>query len=109
VLSCAQASDGIWDLWEYEEVFEGIASAPTPAGQGTETAMAFFTKSVSRGAEMFDDAADNMTGMVVYLNPRGIKVLDGAAGGAKAGAAKGGGAKGGGRAQEDNDPSRFSV
>lgn len=34
-------------------------------------AEAFFRRSVSRGAEMFGDTADNMTGIVVYLNTKG--------------------------------------
>ena len=105
-LTLILASDGIWDLWEYEDVFQSISSPPDARGQPTEKAMAFFQRSVKRGAEMFDDTADNMTGMVVYLNSRGTNLVETpirrAMGGGKAdGAAK--------KAEEDMDPSRFSV
>ena len=75
-LTLILASDGIWDLWEYEDVFQGITSPPAGKLQSTETAMAFFQKSVHQGTEMFDNTADNMTGMVVYLNPKGVKLAD---------------------------------
>ena len=71
-LTLILCSDGIWDLWEYEDVFQGIASPPTADGQSIDAAKAFFDKSVDRGAEMFEDTADNMTGIVVYLNPKGV-------------------------------------
>ena len=61
-LTLILASDGIWDLWEYEDVFQAISAPPTAAGQSTDRAKAFFEKSVTRGAEMFEDTADNMTG-----------------------------------------------
>ena len=104
-------SQGVWDLWEYEDVFQSIIHPPVDAMQGTDVAMSFFTRCVQRGAEMFEDTADNMTGMVVYLNPKGTKMLEASAG-AKGGAPKDGGyktpsaksGKGGG-----DDPSRFSV
>ena len=31
---------------------------------------------MQRGTEMFEDTADNMTGIVVYLNPAGVKKKD---------------------------------
>ena len=60
-LTLVLASDGIWDLWEYEDVFQSISDPPEAAGQSTARAMGFFSRSVTRGAEMFDDTADNMT------------------------------------------------
>ena len=51
-------------------------SPPAPKGQELEVAHTFFQKSVERGAEMFDDTADNMTGIVVYLNPKGTKAIE---------------------------------
>ena len=95
------ASDGIWDLWEYEDVFQGISSPPDPKiGQSTDKAMAFFSKSVTQGAEMFEDTADNMTGMVVYLNPKGTKEAP-SVGGAKSGKPA--------TPKPSEDSSRFSV
>jgi serine/threonine protein phosphatase PrpC len=72
-LTLVLASDGIWDLWEYEEVFQGIACPPRNGVQGVDDAQAFLESCVTRGTEMFDETADNMTGMVVYLNPVGTK------------------------------------
>ena len=54
------ASDGIWDLWETEDVFRMIGSAPAQAAT-------FFEASVERGSELFGSSADNMTGITVYL------------------------------------------
>jgi len=75
-LTLILASDGVWDLWEYEDVFQSISCPPAPKGQELEVAHTFFQKSVERGAEMFDDTADNMTGIVVYLNPKGTKAIE---------------------------------
>lgn len=58
----------------YEDVFHSIACPPDKSNiQSTDVASTFFTRSVARGAEMFDDTADNMTGIVVYLNPAGVR------------------------------------
>lgn len=69
-LTLVVCSDGVWDLWEYDEVFQGVVAPPKPGGkQGTQVALDFLSKtSVARGAEMFDSTADNMTGVVVYLS-----------------------------------------
>lgn len=72
-LTLILCSDGIWDLWEYEDVFQAISSPPKAGLQSTELAKKFFEGSITRGGEMFEDTADNMTGLVVYLNPKGIK------------------------------------
>ena len=64
--------------------------------------MAFFNRCVTRGAEMFDDTADNMTGMVVYINPKGIKKVDAPAGLPSKSPARQ-------KDAESGDPSRFSV
>ena len=41
----------MWDLWEYEDVFQGIVNPPSGGKQSTHVAKAFFNKSVERGAE----------------------------------------------------------
>lgn len=58
-------------------------------------------KSVARGEEMFEDTADNMTGVVVYLNTKGTKTLNAPSPRATPARSK--------PAEEDNDPGRFSV
>ena len=75
-----------------------ITSPPTSGSQDTSTAVAFFDKSVKRGAEMFEDTADNMTGMVVYFNPKGTKTVEAPKTAKKSPAPP-----------RDDDPSRFSV
>ena len=47
---------------------------------------------------MFDNTADNMTGMVVYLNPKGTKAIETPSA-----------PKTKPKTEGDNDPSRFSV
>ena len=37
-LTLVLCSDGVWDLWEYEEVFQGIVQAPEGGKQRTDTA-----------------------------------------------------------------------
>ena len=64
-------------LRRYEDVFQSIVAPPAGGKQSTDVAKAFFNRSVTRGTEIFDDTADNMTGMVVYLNPRGTKLEGG--------------------------------
>ena len=71
-LTLILCSDGVWDLWEYEQVFEAIVSPPERSVQSTDKAKAFFERCIVQGTEMFEDTADNMTGVVVYLNPKGI-------------------------------------
>jgi len=71
-LTLILCSDGVWDLWEYEDVFQAISSPPQRGTQSLAAAKKFFEGSVTRGAEMFEDTADNMTGLVVYLNPKGV-------------------------------------
>ena len=74
-LTLIMCSDGIWDLWEYDEVFQAILSPPERNVQSIEAARLFFDKSVTQGAELFEDTADNMTGIVIYLNPEGVDVI----------------------------------
>ena len=61
-LTLIMASDGLWDLFETEEVFDGIV-APPPQGepQSTETAAAFFERSLDAGDEIFGEHTDNIT------------------------------------------------
>lgn len=59
-----------WDLYETEEVFDGVVD-PLPSGgvQSTRRAAAFFEHSLGQGDELFGEHTDNITQMVVYLNP----------------------------------------
>lgn len=71
-LTLILASDGIWDLWEYEDVFKSVAYPPEGGEQQSlDAAQTFFARSVSRGEQMFDEKADNMTAVVVYFRPDG--------------------------------------
>ena len=79
-LTLVLCSDGIWDLYEDQDVFDAITCPPDALGQTTATARSFFDASVKRGAEIFGSSADNMTGIVVYLNPAGTKGRSGMAG-----------------------------
>ena len=69
-ISLLIASDGIWDLWESEEAFAAIVQprvAASSAQQLQSRANAFFEESLRRGHEMFGEAADNLTAIVVHL------------------------------------------
>ena len=72
-LTLILASDGVWDLYEDRDVFKAIVCPPDAKGQTTERAREFFKSSVELGADIFGSAADNMTGIVVYLNPEGTR------------------------------------
>ena len=61
------ASDGVWDLWEYDEAFDAIMRAPGAPDDADGAARTFFRDSLARGVETFEDTADNMTAIVVYL------------------------------------------
>lgn len=69
-LTLAIASDGLWDLYETEEVFDGVVDPSAPDGvQSTRRAAAFFEHSLGQGDELFGEHTDNITLVVVYLNP----------------------------------------
>ncbi|KAL1514567.1 hypothetical protein AB1Y20_003661 [Prymnesium parvum] len=73
-LTLVIASDGVWDLWHYEDVFEGVVQRYEPDGlPDMSIPQEFFERSIERGIEMFDDTADNMTGIVVYFKDAGSK------------------------------------
>ena len=76
------ASDGLWDLYEPDEVFEAIVDPPADDGapQRTDRAAAFFEQSLDKGDEIFEEHTDNITHVVVYLNPA---AAGGAGGGGK--------------------------
>ena len=64
------ASDGVWDLWSFDEVAEQLV----PGGPGclaAETlqgrAALFCEVTRQKGAEYFDEYADNLTGILVDL------------------------------------------
>lgn len=68
-LTLLLASDGVWDLWEYGDAFEAAVQPGDPEAVGARGAN-FFRTSLQKGAEMFAETADNMTGIVVYFSPR---------------------------------------
>jgi serine/threonine protein phosphatase PrpC len=71
-LTLILASDGIWDLYENEDVFRQIVQPPIARSQSTSAARAFLEHTCrERGADLFGSGADNMTAIVVYLNPAG--------------------------------------
>jgi serine/threonine protein phosphatase PrpC len=92
------ASDGVWDLWEYDEVSEQLVPAVAAkggakggaakggaakagdakggdakggdAGAAVEArAAALIEATRARGANFYDEAADNLTGVLVELRP----------------------------------------
>jgi len=61
------ASDGVWDIWEYEEVAtELLSRRGVPLA---ERAAAFCEKTRATGNEWFGEAADNLTGVLFQLTP----------------------------------------
>jgi serine/threonine protein phosphatase PrpC len=70
-LTLILASDGVWDLWEYEPAFDAIVQPEAPdaplAAVAEARASQFFRESLDKGAQIFGETADNMTGIVVYL------------------------------------------
>ena len=71
-LTLILASDGIWDLWHFEEAFDAIMPGPGASrAQPGEECDAFFQESLKRGVDTFGDDADNMTGIVVYFSDVG--------------------------------------
>lgn len=70
-LTLILASDGVWDLWEYEPAFDAIVQPEAPDAPLSAVAEAraskFFRESLAKGAQIFGETADNMTGIVVYL------------------------------------------
>ena len=78
--SCALlvASDGVWDLWRYEQVAELLV--PKAARALLSVAGAFCELTRAQGEEYFGESADNLTGVLVDLSAAGRKPqADGAA------------------------------
>ena len=63
------ASDGIWDLYEYNELARRVCSDDGCDLQAMGAALCEETR--ARGAEYFDEAADNLTGVLVALDRLG--------------------------------------
>ena len=61
------ASDGVWDLWTFEEVHEQLEGAERVGGGLRAAAPALCEATRSKGAEYFDEGADNLTGILVDL------------------------------------------
>jgi hypothetical protein len=65
------ASDGVWDLWGFDEVSEQLVSPRNALSSATmrKRADSFFETTRNRGQEWFDESADNLTGVLVDLSP----------------------------------------
>jgi len=65
------ASDGIWDIWDFDEVSDRLvapaASRPQSADQLRLRADTFFEETRRKGNDYFGEAADNLTGILVDL------------------------------------------
>ena len=63
------ASDGVWDLWNYNEVVDELVSPDNadPARMAKRAAD-FCEDTRSKGCQYFDEAADNLTGVLVNLD-----------------------------------------
>jgi len=61
-------SDGIWDLWTYDEVFQQLVTDGPPSAR-RERALHFMRANEQKGADEFGDSADNMTGIFVFFDP----------------------------------------
>jgi len=63
------ASDGVWDLWNYDEVVDELVS-PENADpvRMAKRAADFCENTRSKGCQYFDEAADNLTGVLVHLD-----------------------------------------
>ena len=63
------ASDGVWDLFEYDELARRVCGGDDADLQALGAAVCEETR--ARGAEYFDEAADNLTGVLVALDRLG--------------------------------------
>ncbi|EOD13520.1 hypothetical protein EMIHUDRAFT_444364 [Emiliania huxleyi CCMP1516] len=64
------ASDGVWDLWTFEEAMADLLDGSAlPAAQPArrKLVMDFMENSRNKGYDAFGDSADNLTGIVVYI------------------------------------------
>ena len=61
------ASDGVWDLWTFEDAMQTLLEAPSEASSRREHVLEFFEESRVRGFNAFGDSADNLTGVVLYF------------------------------------------
>mmetsp|Transcript_3480 Transcript_3480/g.7852 ORF Transcript_3480/g.7852 Transcript_3480/m.7852 type:complete len:609 (-) Transcript_3480:633-2459(-) len=64
------ASDGVWDLWTFEEAMAVLAGAPPidEAVQRKQHVLDFYEESRSKGQEVYGDSADNLTGIAVFFD-----------------------------------------
>jgi len=66
------ASDGVWDIWDYDEVSDRLvapaASRPQTRDQLEHRANAFFECTRAKGCDYFGEAADNLTGVLIDLH-----------------------------------------
>jgi serine/threonine protein phosphatase PrpC len=64
------ASDGVWDLWAFEEAMAELTAALALEDGPTQQrhVLDFFEASRAKGAESFGDHADNLTGVVALLS-----------------------------------------
>jgi len=66
------ASDGIWDIWDFDEVCQRLVAKggaePDSRRQLEQRAATFFEETRAKGCDYFDEAADNLTGVLVDLS-----------------------------------------
>ena len=68
------ASDGVWDLWTFDEVAGQLKELSTSASAGgsgaslRDFAQRLCEQTRSKGEEYFGEAADNLTGVLVDLS-----------------------------------------
>ena len=70
------ASDGVWDLWEYDEVSEKLvppgrspSEMDAASGEIEARAAALIEETRARGNNFYGENADNLTGVLVKLLP----------------------------------------
>ena len=61
------ASDGLWDLWGYQECLEHVFASPPPTAtaQVKEACRDLIETTRARGEEIFGESADNITAIMV--------------------------------------------
>mmetsp|Transcript_69798 Transcript_69798/g.115924 ORF Transcript_69798/g.115924 Transcript_69798/m.115924 type:complete len:698 (+) Transcript_69798:40-2133(+) len=63
------SSDGVWDMWTFEEAMEELCLAiPMNKQAQTDHVDSFFDLSRRKGEEAFGDSADNLTGVVIFIS-----------------------------------------
>ncbi|OQR81587.1 hypothetical protein THRCLA_11598 [Thraustotheca clavata] len=70
-VALALATDGVWDVWQYDEFAEFIMSSGKEEPSGIDAkarARHLMQENLRRAQELFGDQADNMTAVLCYLS-----------------------------------------